>query len=150
MTQGSWWLKLNMFDSFKHFQVILVIVAISVHISLTSKLFYFKIATKYAKLACTLNKKMRDTARGRHQTQTVSMSLALCEGNPSVTSGFPSQRPVMRSFDVIVDIRLDKRLSKQSRRRWFETSSHSLWRHCNGLIKKYRQVSNIRRNLVGN
>ena len=24
----------------------------------------------------------------------------LCEGNPSVISGFPSQRPVMRSFDV--------------------------------------------------
>ena len=26
---------------------------------------------------------------------------------------------------------LNKRLSKQSRRRWFETPSRSLWRHCN-------------------
>ena len=26
-----------------------------------------------------------------------------------------------------------KRLSKQSRRRWFETPSRSLWRHCNGM-----------------
>ena len=28
-------------------------------------------------------------------------------------------------------LRLNKRLSKCSRRRWFETPSHSLWRHCN-------------------
>ena len=27
-------------------------------------------------------------------------------------------------------LRLDKRSSKQSRRRWFETPSHPLWRHC--------------------
>ena len=57
--------------------------------------------------------------------------LALCEGNPPVTGGFHSQRPVTRSFDVFLDLRLKKRLSKQSRRRWFETSSRSLWRHCN-------------------
>ena len=27
----------------------------------------------------------------------------------------------------------EQRLSKQSRRRWFETPSHSLWRNCNDL-----------------
>ena len=43
----------------------------------------------------------------------------------------PSQRPVTRSFDVFFDLRLNKRLSKQSRRRWFETPLRSLWRHCN-------------------
>ena len=43
----------------------------------------------------------------------------------------PSQRPEARSFDVFFDMRLNKRLSKQSRRRWFETPSSSLWRHCN-------------------
>ena len=32
----------------------------------------------------------------------------------------------------IFDLRLNKRLSKQSRRRWFDTPSYSLWRHCNG------------------
>ena len=42
--------------------------------------------------------------------------LALCEGNPPVTGGFPSQRPVTRSFDVFLDLRLNNRLSKQSRR----------------------------------
>ena len=49
--------------------------------------------------------------------------LVLCEGNP--------QRPVAGSFDVFFDLRLHKRLSKQSIRRRFETPSRSLWRHCN-------------------
>ena len=52
-------------------------------------------------------------------------------GNPPVTGEFPSQRPVTRSFDVFLNLRLNKRLSKQSRRRWFETPSRSLRRHCN-------------------
>ena len=42
---------------------------------------------------------------------------------------FPAQRPVTRSFDVFFDLRLNKRLSKQSRGWWFETLSRSLWRH---------------------
>ena len=41
---------------------------------------------------------------------------ALCEGNASVISGFPSQRPMTRSFDVFFDLSLNKELSKQSRR----------------------------------
>ena len=48
------------------------------------------------------------------------------------TGEFPSQRPATRSFHVFVDLRLNKRLSKQSRRRWFETPSRSLYRLCNG------------------
>ena len=55
----------------------------------------------------------------------------LCEGNSPVTGEFPSQRPVTRSFDVFFNLRLNKRLSKQMGRRWFETPSGSLWRHCN-------------------
>ena len=54
----------------------------------------------------------------------------LCPNSP-VTGEFPSQRPVTRSFDVFVDLRLKKRLSKQSWGWWFETPSRSLWRHCN-------------------
>ena len=56
----------------------------------------------------------------------ISALPALCEGNPSVTRGFPSQRPVTRSFDVFFDLHLNK----HSRRRWFETPSRLLWRHC--------------------
>ena len=45
--------------------------------------------------------------------------------------GFTGHRPVTRSFDVFFDLRPNKWLSKQSRRRWFETPSRPLWRHCN-------------------
>ena len=43
--------------------------------------------------------------------ETFSESLVLCEGDPPITGGFPSQRPVTRSFDVFFDLRLNKRLS---------------------------------------
>ena len=67
----------------------------------------------------------------RHQMETFSALLALWVGNSPVTGEFPLQRPVTRSFDVFSDLRLNKRLSKQSRRWWFETPSRLLWRHCN-------------------
>ena len=44
---------------------------------------------------------------------------------PRVTGEFPTQRPVTRNVDVFFDLRLKKR--------WFETPSRSLWRHCNGV-----------------
>ena len=67
----------------------------------------------------------------RHEIETFSASLALCERKPPVTGGFHSQRPVMRSFDVSIDVLLNKRLSKQLRRWGFQTPSQSLWRQCN-------------------
>ena len=54
----------------------------------------------------------------RHKMETFSALLALCPGN--------SHRPVTRSFAIFFDPRLKERLSKQSRRRWFETPSRSL------------------------
>ena len=45
-------------------------------------------------------------------SSTFSASLALYEGNPPVTGGFPSQRPMIRSFDIFFDVCLNKRLSK--------------------------------------
>ena len=47
--------------------------------------------------------------------ETFAALLALCEGNPLVNGVFPSQWPVMRSFDVLFDLCLNKQLSKQSR-----------------------------------
>ena len=47
---------------------------------------------------------------------------------------FPTQRPVMRSFDVNFDLRLNKPLSKQSWGWWFETLLCPLWRHSNEEI----------------
>ena len=48
---------------------------------------------------------------------------------PFVKAMHRSQRPVTLSFDIFSDLR--KRLSKRSIRRWFDTPSRSLWRHCN-------------------
>ena len=67
----------------------------------------------------------------RHQMETFSALLALCAGNSPVTGEFPAQRPATRSFDVFFDLRLNKRLSKQSWGWWFETPSSSLWHHRN-------------------
>ena len=50
----------------------------------------------------------------RHQMKIFSALLALCVGNAPVTD-----RPVTRSFDVFFDLRLNKRLSKQSWGWWF-------------------------------
>ena len=58
----------------------------------------------------------------------------LC-GNSPITSEFPPQRPVTRSFDIFFDLRLNKRLCKQWWSWWFETPSYSLWRHCNALVE---------------
>ena len=43
-----------------------------------------------------------------------SALLAIFAGNSPVTGEFLAQRPVTRSFHVFFDLRLNKRLSKQS------------------------------------
>ena len=48
-----------------------------------------------------------------------------------IGGGFPSQRPVTRSFYVFFDMCISKRLSKKMRHRWLETPLRSLWCHCN-------------------
>ena len=73
----------------------------------------------------------RSSSWWRHQMETFSALLAICAGNSPLNGEFPAQRPVTRSFDVFFDLRLNKRLSKQSWGWWFETLSRLLWRHCN-------------------
>ena len=68
---------------------------------------------------------------------SISALLALCTGNLPPTGELSPRRPVTRSFDVFFDRRLNTRLSKQSRRRWFEMSSPSLWHNCNALQENY-------------
>ena len=77
----------------------------------------------------------------RHQMEAFSGLLAICAGNSPVTGEFPTQRPVTRSFDISFDLCINKRLRKQSRRRWFATPSHSFWRHCNrNVLNEIRHV----------
>ena len=72
--------------------------------------------------------------------ETFSTLLALCVGNSPVnspvTGEFPTQRPVMRSFDFFFDLRLNKWLCKQSWCGWFETPTCSLWGHRNDNIQR--------------
>ena len=69
--------------------------------------------------------------------------LAFCAGNAPVTGEFPTQRPMTRGFNIFFDLCL----SKQSWDWWFETASHSLWRHCNGsrnIMESAQKVGIIR------
>ena len=51
----------------------------------------------------------------RHQMETLSALLAICAGNsPVPVNSSHAQKPVTQSFDVFFDLRLGKRLSKQS------------------------------------
>ena len=59
---------------------------------------YDKIITEGMTASCTW---------WRHQMETFSTLLALCEGNSPVTGEFPSRRPVTRSFDVFFDLPLE-------------------------------------------
>ena len=56
-------------------------------------------------------------------------------GNSTVPGEFPAQWPVTRIFDVFLDLRLNKRLRKQSWSWWFEsqTPSRPSWRHRNEM-----------------
>ena len=74
------------------------------------------------------------STRWRHQMETFSALLAICEGNSPVSGEFPARGPVTRSFGVFCDLRLNKRLSKQCWGCWFETPSRPLWRHCNEMF----------------
>ena len=53
-----------------------------------------------------------------------------------------SQKPVTRTHDVFFDLRLNKRLSKQTLGWKFETPSRSWWRQCNGVNSNtlYRKI----------
>ena len=70
----------------------------------------------------------------RHEMETFYALLAICAEISPVL-------PVTRSFDVFCDLRLDKRLSKQSRGWWFETPSRPLWRHRNVKLISIKSVA---------
>ena len=66
--------------------------------------------------------------------EIISALLAICAGIHR------SQRPVTRSFGVFFDLRLNKRLSKQSWGWWFDTSSRPLGHRCNVKVPIHTQL----------
>ena len=75
-------------------------------------------------------------SRWRHQIETFSAVL------PPFVRGIrqsPANSPHKGQWRgaLMVSLRLNKRLSNPYGRRWFETSSDSLWRHCNVWIVRW-------------
>ena len=91
----------------------------------------------YSCLHCIPN--MKTSSNGN----IFSVTRLLC-GEFTDHGEFPAQRSVTRRFDVFFDLRLNQQLSKQWRRRWFETPSHSSWHHCNEKQVLCLQNNNIR------
>ena len=73
----------------------------------------------------------------RHQMETFSMLLALCEGNPPFTGGFPSQRPVMRSFDVLYDVCLSNGWANS----WYTCDLKFHGAHCDVTVMRQNLVT---------
>ena len=61
-----------------------------------------------------------------HQMEIFSALRAICEGKSPATGEFPAQRPVTRSFDACLNLRLNKKWSKQWWGWLFETPSSQL------------------------
>ena len=89
---------------------------------LGSELHPLNMFVTFALLHCT---------RWRHQKEHFPRKWPFVRGVQWSPVDSPHMGPMTRRFDVFFDLRLNKRLSKQWRRRWFETPSPSLWRHCN-------------------
>ena len=60
-----------------------------------------------------------------------SSNWNISHGDPRGPVNSPHKGPVTRSFDIFFDLRLNKRLRKQSWGWWFETLSCPFWRQCN-------------------
>ena len=82
----------------------------------------------------------------RHELHTLTILLFLCEGNPPVTHGFPSQTPVIWIIDIFFVARLNK-LNKQSSCLRFQKPWHSsevtvVWYH-GGAAGTPRSLSQV-------
>ena len=73
----------------------------------------------------------------RHQIETFSALLALCEGNPPITGGFPSQRPVTRNFDVFIAWTLYWASNRNAR----DLKRHRAHYDATVMVKKYHCTS---------
>ena len=111
---------LNVFKR-SSFGVILVLAALFTLIYNDHKIWYRSIKELTLFVSdCTLNLSAYVTNTSIVYVMMTSSNgnifawLAFCAGNSPVTGEFHSQRPVTRSFDVFFDLRLNKRLSKQS------------------------------------
>ena len=109
---------------------------------------------KYVIIKCWKYPMSTTTAKRYGLTDPMKLMMTSSDGNIFGVTGhlcgefaghgeFLAQRPVTQCFDVFFNLRLNKRLSKQSWGCWFEMPSHSLWRHSmNILPDKYKAPHN--------
>ena len=74
----------------------------------------------------------------RHDMETLSALLTLCEGNPSVIDGFPSQRASNASCDVFFDI-LKGTVEQTVQLVVICDAMTLMWCHCN-VVLWYRHI----------
>ena len=136
LQQGQFWfINFAVFESWKRFDNVINIPCLVEYFPLFIKLSYnffdyFGSIYRWTKPITKVQPFGKCPWR-RHQMETFFALLALCAGGSSVTGEFRSQRPVTQSFDGFFNLLLNKRLSKPSIHRWFQTPSRSLWRYCN-------------------
>ena len=69
--------------------------------------------------------------------ETLSAFLTLCDGNPPVTGGFPSQRPVTRNFGVFFDLpEQTVNQTIETRVIWVAIALRTSLCHCNVWVKQ--------------
>ena len=77
-----------------------------------------------------------------------SALLALCEGNPPITGGFPSQSASDAEIWCFLSCTYEQTIEQTQGRRWFQTPWPSLACHCDFFFAKYELV--LRENLWSN
>ena len=100
--------KMKMCSFYRHF-----------HHWLYRKLWFWRLAVQ---------PEMKLSSKWRHFCFS---ELALCDGNPPVTSGFPPQKVSNAELWRLFIGSLCKLLNRQSSCRLFETPFMFMWRHCN-------------------
>ena len=82
-----------------------------------------------SRVACSAS--IHDPALRRHPTDTLFRVTGHLCGEFTGRRWIPRTKATEAELCDFFDLRLNKRLSKQSWGWWFETPSHPLWRHCN-------------------
>ena len=77
----------------------------------------------------------------RHQMENFPRDLPFVRGIHRSPVNSPHKGQWSGALMVFFNLRLNKRLSKQSRGWWFETPWRSLWRHCNGEFRQPERIA---------
>ena len=120
---------MSIYENMDYFQIMLFTVTCwkfqKIQQPYIKRYFYVSFSTNTVEILLKLR---ADASSGPGAVKAFLQGSSSPSPSPSPSS---SRRRVTQSFDVFFDLRLNKRLSKQSWGWWFETPSRPLWRHCN-------------------